>query len=192
MKKPHLLLFRFSALGDVAMTIPVIRCLYKSHPDLKITLVSRPYFEPLFEEFCFALASFESSRHIYRREHGPGQVRRLFNTKFTAFELRRYMMNFYFSKGSFTISELVEASDFSRPTVNSTVHDALKLGYLEELSGSKDRRRHDYRPTKPMLDAWRNYCNALLVNPKFSHALKLAQTLISMRDLEVQFSKKNM
>ena len=51
MKKPHLLLFRFSALGDVAMTIPVIRCLYKSHPELKITLVSRPYFEPLFEEF---------------------------------------------------------------------------------------------------------------------------------------------
>ena len=145
--------------------------------------------EPLFEQFCFALASFESSRHIYRREHGPGQVRRLFNTKFTAFELRRYMMNFYFSKGSFTISELVEASDFSRPTVNSTVHDALKLGYLEKLSGSNDRRRHDYRPTKPMLDAWRNYCNALLVNPKFSHALKLAQTVILTRESESQSSK---
>ena len=148
--------------------------------------------EPLFEQFCFALASFESSRHIYRREHGPGQVRRLFNTKFTAFELRRYMMNFYFSKGSFTISELVEASDFSRPTVNSTVHDALKLGYLEELSGSKDRRRHDYRPTKPMLDAWRNYCNALLVNPKFDHALRLAQTVILTRESESQSLKKNM
>ena len=148
--------------------------------------------EPLFEQFCFALASFESSRHIYRREHGPGQVRRLFNTKFTAFELRRYMMNFYFSKGSFTISELVEASDFSRPTVNSTVHDALKLGYLEELSGSKDRRRHDYRPTKPMLDAWRNYCNALLVNPKFDHALRLAQTVILTRESENQLLKKSM
>ena len=149
-------------------------------------------YEPLFEQFCFALASFESSRHIYRREHGPGQVRRLFNTKFTAFELRRYMMNFYFSKGSFTISELVEASDFSRPTVNSTVHDALKLGYLEELSGSKDRRRHDYRPTKPMLDAWRNYCNALLVNPKFDHALRLAQTVILTRESENQLLKKSM
>ena len=148
--------------------------------------------EPLFEQFCFALASFESSRHIYRREHGPGQVRRLFNTKFTAFELRRYMMNFYFSKGSFTISELVEASDFSRPTVNSTVHDALKLGYLEKLSGSNDRRRHDYRPTKPMLDAWRNYCNALLVNPKFDHALRLAQTVILTRESESQSSKNNM
>ena len=33
------------------MTVPVIRCLYKSHSDLKITFVSRPYFEPLFKEF---------------------------------------------------------------------------------------------------------------------------------------------
>ena len=51
MKNHHLLLLRFSALGDVAMTVPVIRCLYKSHPNLKITFVSRPYFEPLFAEF---------------------------------------------------------------------------------------------------------------------------------------------
>ena len=87
----------------------------------------------LFDHFCFAQAAFESSRHVYRREHGPGQVRRLFNVSFTAFELRRYMMNFYFSKGSFTISELVKVSQFSRPTVSSTVHDALKLKYLEKV-----------------------------------------------------------
>ncbi|MDG1737902.1 MAG: hypothetical protein P8L68_11295 [Paracoccaceae bacterium] len=140
----------------------------------------------IFDQFCFAQASFESSRHVYRREHGPGQVRRFFNTSFTAFELRRYMMNYYFSKGSFTITELVEVSEFSRPTVTSTVHEALELGYLEELSGTDDRRRRDFRPTEPMLEAWRNYCNALLVNPEFSRALKLAQTLISMRELEAQ------
>ena len=148
--------------------------------------------EPLFEQFCFALASFESSRHIYRREHGPGQVRRLFNTKFTAFELRRYMMNFYFSKGSFTISELVKVSDFSRPTVSATVHEALNLKYLEKINENGDTRRKDYRPTKPMLDAWRNYCNALLVNPKFDHALRLAQTVILTRESENRLLKKNM
>ena len=73
--------------------------------------------EMLFERFCFAKASFESSRHIYQREHGPGQVRRFFNTSFTAFELCRYMMNYYYSKGSFTLSEPIEVSEFSRPTV---------------------------------------------------------------------------
>ena len=148
--------------------------------------------EILFDHFCFAQAAFESSRHVYRREHGPGQVRRLFNISFTAFELRRYMMNFYFSKGSFTISELVKVSDFSRPTVSSTVHEALNLRYLEKIHQSMDSRRNDYRPTKPMLDAWRNYCNALLINPKFDHALRLAQTVILTRESENQSSKKNM
>ena len=91
-------------------------------------------------------------------------------------------MHLYFSKGSFTISELVKVSDFSRPTVNSTIHDALKLGYIEEVKAKPDRRRNDYRPTKPMLDAWRNYCNALIENPKFSHSLRLAQAIMLMRE----------
>ena len=51
MKAHHLLLIRFSALGDVAITAPVIRCLYKTYPNLKITFVSRPNVAPLFHEF---------------------------------------------------------------------------------------------------------------------------------------------
>ena len=138
----------------------------------------------LFDQFCSAQASFESSRHIYRRDHQPGQVRRFFNTSFTAFELRRYMMNFYFSKGSFTISELVKVSEFSRPTVKSVVYEALDLGYIEKVSSTSDGRRNDFRPTKPMLEAWRNYCTALLAKPEFLDAMQLAQTLIMMRGLE--------
>ena len=118
-------------------------------------------------------------------------MRRFFNSSFTAFELRRYMMNFYFVKGSFTTSELVEVSEFSRPTVTSTVHEALELGYLEELPGAGDRRRRDFRPTEPMLEAWRNYCNALLSNPEFFRVLKLAQTLTSIRELEAQPTGKD-
>jgi hypothetical protein len=43
-----------------------------------------------------------------------------------------------------------------------------------------------------MLEAWRNYCNALLANPEFSRTLKLAQTLISVRELEAQSSDADM
>ena len=43
-----------------------------------------------------------------------------------------------------------------------------------------------------MLKGWRNYCNALLTKPEFSYALKLAQTIISIRDLEAQSAKQNM
>ena len=148
--------------------------------------------EMLFERFCFAQASFESSRHIYQREHGPGQVRRFFNTSFTAFELCRYMMNYYYSKGSFTLSEPIEVSEFSRPTVTNTVLEAMRMGYLEELPNKIDRRRRDFRPTAPMLEAWQNYCNALLANQKFSQSLKLAQTLISMRELEAKTAQSDM
>ena len=39
---------RFSALGDVAMTIPVLKAVLTSYPDLKITVVSKPFLKPLF------------------------------------------------------------------------------------------------------------------------------------------------
>ena len=49
MPKPkHILVIRFSALGDVAMTVPVLRALLIHHPQLKITVVTKPFFKPLF------------------------------------------------------------------------------------------------------------------------------------------------
>ncbi len=46
----RLLVFRFSAMGDVAMTIPVLHALAKQYPELEITVVSRAAFHPLFEK----------------------------------------------------------------------------------------------------------------------------------------------
>ncbi len=40
---------RLSAMGDVAMTVPVLRALVNQHPQLKITVISRPFFKPFFE-----------------------------------------------------------------------------------------------------------------------------------------------
>lgn len=36
-------------MGDVAMTVPVILALVKQHPNVKVTLVSRPFFKPFFD-----------------------------------------------------------------------------------------------------------------------------------------------
>ncbi len=44
----HILVIRFSAMGDVAMTVPVLAALQQQHPDLRITLLTRPFFKPLF------------------------------------------------------------------------------------------------------------------------------------------------
>ncbi len=36
-------------MGDVAMTVPVVRALVEQNPQLKITIVSRPFFKPFFD-----------------------------------------------------------------------------------------------------------------------------------------------
>ncbi len=43
-------MLRFSAIGDVALTLPVLRGLLIINPGLKITLVSDPMFSPFFRE----------------------------------------------------------------------------------------------------------------------------------------------
>jgi len=45
----HILTIRLSALGDVAMTVPVINTLLKAHPDLKMTVLTKPQFKVLFD-----------------------------------------------------------------------------------------------------------------------------------------------
>ena len=48
-KTPHILIIRLSAMGDVAMTVPVIRAFTEQHPEVTITVVSKSFFEPLFD-----------------------------------------------------------------------------------------------------------------------------------------------
>lgn len=45
----HIAVIRLSAMGDVAMTVPVILALTRQYPKVKITVVSRPFFKPIFE-----------------------------------------------------------------------------------------------------------------------------------------------
>ena len=40
---------RLSAMGDVAMTVPVLRAFVDQYPEVKITVISRPFFKPFFD-----------------------------------------------------------------------------------------------------------------------------------------------
>lgn len=44
----HIVIMRLSAMGDVAMTVPVISALVSQYPEVKVTVVSRPFFKPFF------------------------------------------------------------------------------------------------------------------------------------------------
>lgn len=52
MKTEHILVIRFSAMGDVAMTVPVIQSLAKQYPKVRITVLSRPFARPFFEDLA--------------------------------------------------------------------------------------------------------------------------------------------
>ena len=47
----NLVFLRFSSLGDVAISIPLIRCVLSSYPKINITFVTKKTFTPLFDEF---------------------------------------------------------------------------------------------------------------------------------------------
>lgn len=62
------LAFRFSAMGDVALTVPVLRSMLEKHEDLHITLVSNKAFAPFFNElprFEFYGVDFKEFKGVF-------------------------------------------------------------------------------------------------------------------------------
>lgn len=50
-KQPkHILVIRLSAMGDVAMTIPVLRAFTEQYPEIKLTVLTREFFTPFFRD----------------------------------------------------------------------------------------------------------------------------------------------
>lgn len=70
MKTPkHILVIRLSAMGDVAMTVAVLRVLRATYPELKITVLSKASFKVFFDDIenCHFLEA-----DIYGRHKGFG------------------------------------------------------------------------------------------------------------------------
>jgi ADP-heptose:LPS heptosyltransferase len=47
-QQKHILVIRFSAMGDVAMTVPVLRAFTQQYPEVKVTVLTRAFFKPFF------------------------------------------------------------------------------------------------------------------------------------------------
>lgn len=86
MKKEHILVIRFSAMGDVAMVVPVVYSLAQQYPHVRITVLSRTFARPLFEDLApnvnFMAADL---KHEYHGIKGLNALyRRLAAKQFTA------------------------------------------------------------------------------------------------------------
>ena len=86
MRTEHILIIRFSAIGDVAMTVPVIASLAKQYPHIRITVLSRAFARPFFEGLAPNIGFMEADlKNEYRGVKGLNKLyRRLTAKHFTA------------------------------------------------------------------------------------------------------------
>ena len=86
MKHEHILIIRFSALGDVAMAVPVVYSLAQQYPHIRITVLSREFARPFFENLAPNVGFMAADiKHEYHGVKGLNTLyRRLTAKKFTA------------------------------------------------------------------------------------------------------------
>lgn len=79
MRKPpsHILAIRLSALGDVAMTLPVLYSVARQYPDLQLTLLTRPFFARLFLNAPpnLRVVSFEADKGLWHNLRSLSKLR---------------------------------------------------------------------------------------------------------------------
>ncbi|WP_298222215.1 glycosyltransferase family 9 protein [Flavobacterium sp.] len=55
---------RLSAMGDVAMMVPVLRALVQQYPNVRVTVISRPFYRPFFNDIPnLTFFAFDKKRH---------------------------------------------------------------------------------------------------------------------------------
>ena len=113
MKHDHILIIRFSALGDVAMAVPVVYSLAKQYPDVRITMLSRPFARPLFENLAPNVNFMEADLKVeYHGIKGMNALyRRLTAKQFTHIAdlhsvLRSEYLRMRFNLGSYRVEHI--------------------------------------------------------------------------------------
>lgn len=154
MKKDHILIIRFSALGDVAMTVPVVYSLARQYPDVRVTVLSRSFARPFFEDLAPNVGFMEAD--LKREYHGikglNALYRRLAAKQFTHIAdlhnvLRSEFLRMRFNIGSYKVAHIdkhrkgrhrLTASNnkqlIQQPTAFQNYADVLeRLGFPIEL-----------------------------------------------------------
>lgn len=113
MKREHILIIRFSAIGDVAMTVPVVYSLAKQYPDVRVTVLSRGFARAFFEGLAPNVGFMEADlRHEYRGVRGLNTLyRRLVAKNFTSIAdfhdvLRSSFLRMRFNLGDFRVEHI--------------------------------------------------------------------------------------
>lgn len=165
----HILVFRLSAMGDVAMTVPVVRALIAQHPDVRVTIVSRPFFKPFFKDID-RVEFF--SIDIKKRHKGFLGLLRLFS------DLKKLKVDYFADFHNVLRSQIIR-SLFS---LTGTKVAALDKG----REGKKELTRAENKVFKQLPTMFSNHQQTLarlgfkvdLANPQFPAVPELAPELL--------------
>ena len=112
MKTDRILIIRLSALGDVAMTVPVVYSLATQYPQAHITVLSRPFAHAFFDNLAPNVGFMQVSNEELSSLHGLNTLyRRLVAKQFTAVAdlhdvLRTKYLRLRFSLGGFKVAHI--------------------------------------------------------------------------------------
>lgn len=128
----RILVYRFSAMGDVVMLLPVIKGLLESNEELEIYLLTRSFLFPVFQgidRLHLVAADLDGehkgARGLYRlykklkQEVNPDAVFDLHQV------LRTHLLNFYFKRGGFPVFKFEKGRAAKKHAVKTKLHKVL-------------------------------------------------------------------
>lgn len=145
MKTEHLLIIRFSAMGDVAMTVPVIYSLAQQYPQLRISVLSRPYAQAFFDNLAPNVDFMSADlKHEYRKIRGLNKLyRRLTAKQFTAVADFHDTLRSKYLRMRFFM-------------------DRFKVAHIDKhRSEKRELIDHQNKVLKPIQSAFQNYADVL-------------------------------
>ena len=126
MKKEHILVIRFSALGDVAMAVPVVWALATQYPDIRVTVLSRAFARTLFDDLAPNVNFMEADlKNEYHGVKGLNALyRRLVAKQFTKVAdlhdvLRSEYLRMRFNVGRYRVEHIKKHRKQRRQLTNS-------------------------------------------------------------------------
>ena len=138
--KQHILVIRFSALGDIAMVVPVIKALADEYPQVRITMLSRPFARTFFEDLApnisFMAADVKGEYHGVKGLNAL--YRRLVAKQFTHVAdlhsvLRSDYLRMRFNLGRFRVEHIDKHRRDRRHLINNKRRTPLKTPFENYL-----------------------------------------------------------
>lgn len=133
MRREHILVMRFSALGDVAMIVPVVYSVAMKYPSVRITVLSRPFARAFFDHLAPNVDFMSADvKKDYKGLLGLNRLyRRLVAKQFTAVAdlhsvLRSDFLRMRFNLGRFNVQHIKKNRRMRRKLIASEKKKELR------------------------------------------------------------------